>query len=203
MFLVEQAWWYYEDQARPAAKERGVELTHYGSYATFAQMLFRRVPEAAGLVVSRCPGCLQAPTAGSLLDVQAAVPAGLHTRLRALRAQQFLNDWLTEYRKYKQGIPVYGAIMLDASMERVRELEPTLSPQSPLQTAGTAVPQQQAVRPQRRPLCACRCCWCVATRAAWAGPSPRERSMRARARSTAPFVRCGPGLYAVDYNAGQ
>eukprot|EP00198_Chlamydomonas_reinhardtii_P003211 XP_001692547.1 decapping enzyme complex catalytic component [Chlamydomonas reinhardtii] len=42
-FLVEQAWWYYEDKVRPMAKSRGTELRHYSSYATFAEPLFRKV----------------------------------------------------------------------------------------------------------------------------------------------------------------
>ncbi len=39
--------------------------------------------------------------------------------------------WLEDYRKYKQGIPVYGAILLDAAMEQVRVAR----------HAGTAAPR--------------------------------------------------------------
>ncbi|KAG2434628.1 hypothetical protein HXX76_007523 [Chlamydomonas incerta] len=81
-FLVEQAWWYYEDKVRPMAKSRGTELRHYSSYATFAEPLFRKVEV-----------------------------------LKPLRPN--LQAYLEDYRKYKQGIPVYGAILLDAAMEQV------------------------------------------------------------------------------------
>ncbi|GLC34441.1 hypothetical protein PLESTB_000728500 [Pleodorina starrii] len=78
-FLVEQAWWYYEDKVRPASS---MNLKHYSSYTTFAEPLFRK-----------CEA------------------------LSPLRPN--LQAYLEDYRRYKQSIPVYGAILLDAAMEQV------------------------------------------------------------------------------------
>ncbi|EFJ48568.1 hypothetical protein VOLCADRAFT_90679 [Volvox carteri f. nagariensis] len=78
-FLVEQAWWYYEDKVRPTSS---MNLKHYSSYTTFAEPLFRK-----------CEA------------------------LSPLRPN--LQAYLEDYRRYKQSIPVYGAILLDAAMEQV------------------------------------------------------------------------------------
>ncbi|GFR44146.1 hypothetical protein Agub_g5313 [Astrephomene gubernaculifera] len=78
-FLVEQAWWYYEDKVRPASS---LNLKHYSSYTTFAEPLFRKC--------------------------EALVP---------LRPN--LQSYLEDYRRYKQSIPVFGAILLDSAMEQV------------------------------------------------------------------------------------
>ncbi|GLI67230.1 hypothetical protein VaNZ11_011168 [Volvox africanus] len=78
-FLVEQAWWYYEDKVRPTSS---INLKHYSSYTTFAEPLFRK-----------CEA------------------------LSPLRPN--LQAYLEDYRRYKQSIPVYGAILLDAAMEQV------------------------------------------------------------------------------------
>mmetsp|Transcript_22857 Transcript_22857/g.58241 ORF Transcript_22857/g.58241 Transcript_22857/m.58241 type:complete len:354 (-) Transcript_22857:491-1552(-) len=111
MFLVEHAWWYYEDCVRE--KPGNQNLRHYANYNTFASMLFNKCEVLQ-------PHLAQLP---KILD---------------------------EYRQYKAQIPVYGAILLDAAMERVLLVRGYKS------NSGWGFPRGKVNRNESEVDCACR-----------------------------------------------
>ncbi|KAG1659645.1 hypothetical protein FOA52_010228 [Chlamydomonas sp. UWO 241] len=78
MFLVEHAYWFYEDHVR----EKDPRLRHYSKWHDFARLMFQSSP----LLQPHLPD---------------------------------FDSHVERFRQYKRLIPVYGAILMDESMERV------------------------------------------------------------------------------------